>query len=156
MIVVSDTGPINYLLWIEAIDILPQLYETVVIPEAVRQELNHPVAPKRVRLWAASLPTWVFVRQPQLILPLPVDIGEQEAISLAVEMQADLILMDDRPGRKAADAQQLIVTGTLGVLEQAAGQGLIDLAEALERLQQTNFRAAPELLSALLARFSKE
>ncbi len=153
MIVVPDTGPLDYLLWIEAVDLLPQVYGAVVIPDAVHQELSHPNAPERGRLWAASLPGWVSVRTPYLPLTLPVDIGEQEAISLAVEIQADLILVDDHRGREAAEAQGLIVTGTLGVLGQAAGLGLVDLEDALERLRQTNFRASPKVISALFAKF---
>ena len=156
MIVVSDTGPLNYLLWIEEIELLPQLYGAVVLPGAVHQELSHPNAPERVRQWAAALPGWVSVRTPRALLTLPIDIGEQEAISLAVEMQADLILLDDRHGREAAEAQALIVTGTLGVLGEAAKQGLIDLEEALERLRQTNFRTSPKVISALLAQFESE
>ena len=156
MIVVSDSGPLNYLIWINALDILPQLYETVVIPEAVQRELSHPKAPSRVRQWAASLPDWVSVQSPKVLLALSVDIGEQEAISLAVEIGADLILLDDRNGREAAEAQELSVTGTLGVLRQAARKGLIDLADALSKLGQTNFRASPGLIAALLLQFQDE
>ena len=156
MIVVSDTGPLNYLIWIEAVDILPQLYESVVIPEAVRQELAHPNAPERTRLWAASLPAWVSVQTPRVILALPIDIGEQEAISLAVEMDADLLLMDDRSGREAAEAQALTVTGTLGVVGQAAQRGLLDLEQALGRLSRTNFRVTPALIQAVREEFQAE
>ena len=156
MIVVSDSGPLNYLIWIEAVDTLPQLYETVVIPEAVQRELSHPKAPVKVRQWVASLPDWVSVQSPKVLLALSVDIGEQEAISLAVEIGADLILLDDRNGREAAEAQELSVTGTLGVLRQAALRGLIDFADVLMRLSQTNFRASPELMRSLLAQFEAE
>lgn len=156
MIVVSDTGPINYLLWIDAIDLLPQLYRTVVIPEAVRQELSHPNAPERVRQWAAALPDWITVRTPNTVLTLPVDVGEQEAICLALELRADLLLMDDRPGREVAEAQALTVTGTLGVLGQAAQRGLLDLEQALERLGQTNFRVTSALVQAVREEFRAE
>lgn len=156
MIVVSDSGPLNYLIWIDAVDVLPQLYETVVIPEAVQRELSHPKAPTQVRQWIASLPNWVSVQSPRVLLALSVDIGEQEAISLAVEIGADLILLDDRSGREAAEAQELSVTGTLGVLRQAARRGLIDLADILNKLRQTNFRASPELMRSLLAQFEAE
>lgn len=156
MIVVSDTGPLNYLLWIDAIDLLPQLYGSVIIPEAVRQELAHTNAPERVRQWAAALPEWVSVRTPAALLTLPLDIGEQEAISLAVEIDADLLLIDDRPGREVAEAQALIVTGTLGVLVLAAQHGLLDLEQALDRLRQTNFRVTPALLQASRERLRDE
>ena len=156
MIVVSDSGPLNYLIWIDAVGVLPQLYETVVIPEAVQRELSHPKAPTQVRQWIASLPNWVSVQSPRVLLALSVDIGEQEAISLAVEIGADLILLDDRSGREAAEAQELSVTGTLGVLRQAARRGLIDLADTLNKLRQTNFRASPGLIVTLLIQFQDE
>ncbi|MDQ2800149.1 MAG: DUF3368 domain-containing protein [Armatimonadota bacterium] len=150
MIVVSDTGPLNYLLQIEAIEILPALYGSVILPEIVRQELLHPNAPEIVRTWAGQLPDWVVVRQPQSFLPLLLDEGERAAISLAVEIQAELILVDERRGRQAAEAQALAVTGTLGILANAARNGLLNFAEAIARLNQTSFYIAPELLAKLL------
>ena len=65
MIVVSDTGPLNYLLRLDAIEVLLQLYGSAVLPEIVRQEMLHPNAPAVVRAWAESRPEWVILRQPQ-------------------------------------------------------------------------------------------
>ena len=56
MIVIADTSPLNYLIQIECESLLPQLYNRVVIPEAVRLELRHPFAPRIVRGWAENLP----------------------------------------------------------------------------------------------------
>jgi predicted nucleic acid-binding protein len=67
------------------------------------------------------------------------DPGEQEAILLAEELRADLLLMDDQEGRQEAERRALRVTGTLGVLERAAERGLLDLPAVLARLQATNF-----------------
>lgn len=156
MIVVSDTGPLNYLLLIEAVEILPSLYGAIVIPETVRQEMTHPNAPESVFQWAMQPPEWVSAHQPQTLLSLGLDPGEQAAISLAVEMGADLILMDERRGRREAQAQGLAVTGTLGVLAAAAQAGLIDMADAITRLSRTRFRASPALISALSAQFRAE
>ncbi len=61
-LVIADTSPINYLLLIGHIDILPKLFERVIVPEIVRDELTHPKAPAVVRNWIASPPDWVEIR----------------------------------------------------------------------------------------------
>jgi predicted nucleic acid-binding protein len=78
--------------------------------------------------------------------------GERQAIGLAQQLQADALRIDDRDGRKEAQQRQLKVIGTLGVLADAAEIGLLDLPEAIRRLQQTTFRAPPRLLKSLLDR----
>jgi predicted nucleic acid-binding protein len=70
---------------------------------------------------------------------------EMEAIGLAVSMKADLILLDEARGRRAAEHFGLTVTGTLGVLDRAARAGLIDKTDVVERLRKTSFRASPKL-----------
>ena len=93
------------------------------------------------------------VQSPKTVkLALDVDAGELEAICLAQEIKADAILMDDRAGRSAAIHCGLAVVGTIGLLEQAAARGLIELPQAMERLRQTNARLDPELIRAALAR----
>ena len=62
------------------------------------------------------------------------------------------MLIDERDGRRAARSRALAVIGTLGVLEEAAARGLIELASALTRLQATTFYAPPALFQELLAR----
>lgn len=151
MIVVSDTGPLNYLIRLDVITVLPKLYGSVVIPEMVRQEMSHAGSPAPVRAWAAQLPDWVSVGQTQSLLPLTLDAGELAAISLAVAIGADLILMDDLHGRRAAASQNLKTTGTLGILAEAAAAGMLDLADALTRLQQMGFYVSETLVRTLLS-----
>ncbi|MBC6478988.1 MAG: DUF3368 domain-containing protein [Hormoscilla sp. GM7CHS1pb] len=76
--------------------------------------------------------------------------GEREAILLAEELEADLILLDDIQARRLAVERGLIVTGLLGVLQQSATLGLIDLTVAIERLRETNFWISSSLLQSLL------
>lgn len=156
MIVISDTGPLNYLVLMGAVDILPSLYGSVVIPEAVQRELLHPDTPEIVRQWAAHLPEWVTVREPRSLLPLALDIGELAALSLAVEVSADLVLMDDRRGQRAIQAHALSVIGTLGIPATASRAGLLDFEDALERLSRTNCRVTPELIEAVRERGPSE
>jgi predicted nucleic acid-binding protein len=86
------------------------------------------------------------------LFPLDVDAGELEAICLAQEIKAAAVLMDDRAGRNAAIHCGLAVIGTIGLLEQASAQGLLDLQRVMERLQQTNARLDPALLHSALER----
>jgi predicted nucleic acid-binding protein len=82
-----------------------------------------------------------------------VDAGEAEAIVLAETMRPDVLLViDDRDGRREAARRGIATTGTLGVLNDAAGRSLLDLVEALHRLDKTTFRVSPELLRQLLER----
>lgn len=153
MIVVADTSPINYLLLINEIEILPKLYGTVVVPQAVQEELLHTVAPEAVRIWSAQPPAWFEIRAP-LSKADPslarLDPGERDAIVLAMELGADQLIVDDREGRRLAQQRGIPVIGTLGVLKEAAEAGLVDLRACVERLQNTSFYVAPEVLKNLL------
>jgi predicted nucleic acid-binding protein len=81
------------------------------------------------------------------------DPGEREAIQLAQEEQADLLLIDERRGRLVAKRHDLATTGTLGVLLAAAQKGLLDAAATHQQLAaKTNFRCSPELQNSFLQR----
>lgn len=119
-LVIAGTGPVNYLILIGHIGILPSLFEKIILPSVVRDELDH--GPPSVRLWIASPPAWVEVRTASRRNASSGDLdpGEEDAIALAIEIHADLLLMDDREGVLAARNKGLTVTGTLGPLGLAA------------------------------------
>jgi predicted nucleic acid-binding protein len=104
----------------------------------------------------AHPPHWLEVRQPRQVLDARqfprLGAGEREAIALAQELHAPLLLIDDADGRAEAERHALTATGTLGILEAAAICGLIDLPRALTRLEVTTFRARRELFQDLLVR----
>jgi len=154
MIVIADTAPINYLVLIGEAQLLHTLYGEVVIPPAVLKELLSSRAPELVRKWAEAQPPWVRVHSvdPEALADLAdtLDPGEREAIAVARILRADLVVIDERAGRREARRWNLSVTGTLGVLLAAADRGFIDLHQALERLQRTNFYMSPKLRAALL------
>lgn len=156
MIVIADTSPLNYLVLIGEAEILQRLYGQVIIPEAVWRELQHPETPSAVAEWVARRPHWLEVQQttssPDAGLQL-LAAGEREAILLAQEHRAEaLLLIDEDKGRREAGRRHLRITGTLGVLNDAASRGWVDLPSAFERLRRTTFRAAPRLLQSFLDR----
>jgi predicted nucleic acid-binding protein len=155
MIVVADTSPLNYLILIEQIELLPTLYHNVLIPREVHSELQQTGTPERVRAWARSLPAWCELRSVHSVVDPALgelDAGERDAILLALEAGVKTLLMDESEGRREAMRRNLRVTGTVAVLEAAARLGLIDFRAALQRLDQTSFRLSASLRQAFLQR----
>jgi predicted nucleic acid-binding protein len=88
MIVIADTSPINYLIWIEKIDVLPKLYGRILTPPSVSTELRSAMAPPRVRRWIAHPPLWLEVQAPSqppdtALVEARLGAGERDAILLA-------------------------------------------------------------------------
>ena len=153
MIVISDTTPLNYLILIERENLLYKLFGKVIIPQAVFDELSASGASEKVRQWIKKLPFWIEVRQTVLIPDASLDIldaGEREAILLAQELAADLLLVDDRQARQAAINLGINITGTVGILDKAAREGLIDLRTTIAEIQKTNFRIADDVVRKLI------
>jgi predicted nucleic acid-binding protein len=151
ILVVADTAPLCYLVQIGYEGLLPQLFGNILIPSVVVQELRQKGTPGIVSRWADQLPSWIEVRKiahaPTERERTGLDLGEWEAIQLAKETNANLLLMDERFGVRVARQQGFTVTGTLGVLVEAARSGLISIDEALARLAKTNFRRTGELFA---------
>lgn len=157
-LVIADTGPINYLILIGHIELLPRLFERVVLPVAVQAELSDPVAPPEVQSWIAAPPAWLEVIGTGDLAPAAaagLHKGEAAAIALAASLQADLLLIDDRRGVRAAERLGLRVTGTLGVLDLAAERRLLDFGQAIKSLEGTTFRRPTALLEALLLKHKR-
>lgn len=130
MTVVSDASPIINLARIEALHLLAELYETVVLPEAVWTEIvvdgeGQPGAR------AVQSATWIerqAVANRDLVRALRRDLdkGEAEAVALAVETEGVLLLMDERLGRETADHFDLVCVGLIGVLIEAKENEHVD------------------------------
>jgi predicted nucleic acid-binding protein len=154
--VVSDTSPLNYLILIGQINVLPTLYGRVFIPQSVYDELGALEAPEAVREWRAKLPDWIEVPSEQ---PTPdiglshLHAGERDAIFLALKIQADALIIDERRGREEAEKRGLKVIGTLGIIVAAHERGLLDLTETVDRLRQTTFHVSAKLLAAILRKY---
>ncbi len=118
MLVVSDASPINILIRIGQIEVLPVLFKSVVIPTSVAQEMSRPATPQVVRDWVAHPPAWFTVRMPHSPVS-PTELrhrGERDAISLAQEIHADAILLDEEKPRAEARSLGFAVIGTIGIL----------------------------------------
>jgi predicted nucleic acid-binding protein len=151
--VICDTSPLNYLVLIDAANILPRLFSAVILPPAVVQELLHAKTPAPVREWIASPPSWLsVVRVDSFLLPqLPrLHPGECEVLGLGITYPSSILLIDDRDAAGEAVKRGLSATGTLGVLDRAASLGLISLGETFGRLRETSFRAPQRIMARML------
>ncbi len=156
MIVVSDTSPISNFLLINRIQLLPDLYKEVLIPTGVAEELRRLEA-ARDRVSELLQSDWITVqtvadRTLYEELRLRLDYGESEAIALAIELQADLLLIDETKGRRVAKSYGLSITGLLGVLLEAKAKGLIPSVQALmdQLIEVARFYIHPTLYQSVL------
>lgn len=157
MIVVADTSPLNYFILLGHPEVLREIYGRVLVPGAVLIEMQHPEAPPEVRAWASAAPAWLEERKVQEIdgsLAAELGAGEREAISLAIEVKADVLLIDERVGRQEAETRRIEVAGTLAVLLQASIRGYFDFPEALQQLRRYGFRASRAVEATMLARYT--
>jgi predicted nucleic acid-binding protein len=158
MLVISDTSPLNYLVLIDAVHVLPAMYGRILIPSAVAAELGADGAPSKTRQWFAQRPAWLEIHPViQPVLYLGLDAGEAQAINLANTLHADLLLIDERRATSVArDQEHLTTIGTLGVLLDAALIGLLDLPSSLAILQRdTTFRAPASLYDQILKEYDR-
>ena len=154
--VVSNASPLINLAWIGKLDLLRQLYGELTIPGAVWQEvvvegIGQPGADD------VKAATWVktqAVKNRELVRALQqeLDAGEAEAIALALEIEAELLLMDERLGRETARHLGLNYTGLIGVLVEARHKGLIGAVKPqLDALRDlAGFRVSEALYARVL------
>jgi hypothetical protein len=142
--VIANTSPLQYLFQLDLLDILPQLYGEVLVPEGVVRELRN-----GTRLGVA-LPdldslSWLRIRRvgsaPVLPLAAGLGTGEREVLALAMELDSPLVILDDALARRFAQRLSLTLTGTLGLLLKAKQQGRIEqVSPYLDRLKALRFR----------------
>lgn len=162
MIVVCDTSPVSALFRIHKLDILEKLFGNVILPQVVWDELQ------LLSRWGYKpqeivLLEWIEVKSAQNEeflqgLFARLDPGEAEAIALAKELDADLLLIDEMKGRKIAQEEGLQIVGLLGVLLRAKQQGLLEnIKETMEGLVEvTQFRIGKKLFTEILSLAGEE
>lgn len=129
MVIVSDASPLRALHHLGLLHLCRELYGSVVVPEAVRLEMRQPTT--TCPALEISSYAWFEVRSPQrtpteLGIPADLDAGEAEAIALALESNAELILMDERKATQTARGMRLATIGVFGVLLEAKRKRLIE------------------------------
>ena len=152
--IISNTSPLQYLHQVGVLDILPKLVTTITVPPAVQDEL---IAGRKFGLNLPDLQSldWIIVRQPSssVALPIVTDLGagEREVLALALETQDSVCVLDDALARRVANALQLRVTGTLGVLIDAKRAGLLSaIRPQLDQLHSLGFRLAAHTRATVL------
>ncbi len=142
--VVSDTSCFIALANIGELELLKELYQNLIATQQVADEFGE------------GLPNWIEIinpkdQQKQKMLELHIDKGEASAITLALEISADLIILDDYKARQVAEKLSLNITGTLGIIVSAKNKGIISsIKPALNKLQQINFRVSENLIKTAL------
>jgi predicted nucleic acid-binding protein len=158
VIVVSDNSALSALAEAGLTDLLPRLFGTVVIPEAVYRETLHPRAPGLLREWSKLPPKWLkVVPNPTTLLAETKGLGpgEAAAITLAWENRnASRLILDEKRGRRVAEALGLPKTGVLGIIGEAAGRGWLDFDEAIGRIIKTGFHIHPPLIDLVRSRLN--
>ncbi len=137
--IISDTSCLILLDKIGKLEILHQLFGTIITTHEVAEEFGNP------------LPEWIKITDPvnknyQSIIAVSLDKGEASAIALAVELDDCLLIIDDLKGRTFALQLGLKITGTLGILIEAKLEGHVSsIKPILELIKQTNFRISDRL-----------
>lgn len=141
MIVISDTTAISNLIQIQEFELLKKLYQEIIIPERVYEELLI-LAEFDIQIEELLKAEWIDIKEvksQELIdqFRKKLDRGEAEAIALAIEMQANYLLIDEKEGRKIAREHQLDIVGTLGILINGKKSGLIEsMVEKMDDLRK--------------------
>jgi uncharacterized protein len=156
VIIVSNTSPISNLAKVGKLSLMQQIYGTVLIPRAVHAELLDERAGETV-ITAVQAATWLDVQSvlnQELVNELRsrVNVGEAEAIALAVEVEATRLIIDERLGRQAASDLRVKITGLLGILLLAKRQKLVVAVKPImdDLTAQANFRMSSQLYADVL------
>ena len=144
MIVISDNSVLSCLAEVGELELLRVLYGRITITETIRREAEHPGAPEKLRALISAMPAWISIVPddiPYLEETAVLDAGEASAITLAWRHRdTSLLILDEKRGRRVASELGLRITGTAGILADAAVAGLVDFEKTLLRLAQSGFR----------------
>mgnify|MGYP001791711961 CR=1 FL=1 len=156
MIVVSDTSALSNLAIVSHLWLLESIYQTVIIPDVVASELaaaSNPTISTILQLdWIQTQSLSDLQLANQLQQNRGLDAGEASAISLALELQADDLLIDERLGRQEALQLGLSIIGILGILLVAKQRNLIPRVQPImdDLINQAGFRVSPLLYKRIL------
>ncbi|MFN7119829.1 MAG: DUF3368 domain-containing protein [Saprospiraceae bacterium] len=155
MVIISDTTPLSNLLQIGRLDLLHSLYQEVIVPDAVFEELQA-LSTFQISIQPIQDADWLTIRTPQDIklvnkLLAELDLGEAQAIALALETNADYLLIDEKDGRLVAEDYHIPIVGTLGILLSAKQAKLINsIKSEMNALRQIGFWVSDRLYDKML------
>lgn len=157
MTVVCNTSPISNLAAIGQLALLNQVYGSIVVPLAVVDEIAKVAA---IYTQAALVPSqpWILIQSVtdrtlvQRLQGKKLDLGESEAIAIALELDAELLIIDEQLGRRIAVSEGLNITGLIGVLLEAKNRELIAKVKPLvdDLIVQARFRISTQLYTDIL------
>jgi hypothetical protein len=157
MTIVCNTSPISNLAVIGQLSLLQQVYDEIAIPQAVANEIAKVAA---IYSQAASIPSlnWIIIKAisdrttVQRLCSRKLDAGESEAIALALELNAELLIIDEQLGREVAVNEGLNITGLLGVLLEAKNKGIISRIKPImdDLIIQARFRISSQLYTEVV------
>ncbi|MGB3517604.1 MAG: DUF3368 domain-containing protein [Elainellaceae cyanobacterium] len=156
MIVVSDTSALSNLAMVDHLWLLEAIYQTVIIPGMVANELaaaSNPIISGIPKLgWIQIQALTNSQLADKLQQERGLDAGEANAIALALELQADDLLIDERLGRQEAIRLGLSIIGILGILLVAKQRSLISQVQPVmdALIKKAGFRVSPQLFQRVL------
>lgn len=154
-LVVSDTSPLLNLALIERLSLLKSQFSSVTVPSQVWEELTEGEAglDALYKLRDSGFLTVVPVEQSGLFTEIfhELDRGETAAICHAIAQDADLVLLDEKDGRRVARRHDLTVTGVIGILLRGANVGEVNLEKELDALREAGFWISDDLYSRILS-----
>lgn len=165
MIVLSDTTPIISLLKIDRLYLLEKLFDEVLIPSAVYQELT---SNSRFQAEAKTIRECAFIKTVSveneelvrsLMIQSGLDQGESEAIICSGEVDADLLLMDEVKGRQVATQKGIRIMGTIGIMIAAYDMRFLskeDIMHCVTALRETGRHINEKLYVQLMQRIGQQ
>ena len=156
-LVISDSGPIFSLATIDKLEILDFLFDEVVIPRAVWEELTRDKTTASYQKIVSFFESKVKEISGFNDLTFVMDYGESEAVILYKELNADYLLIDDKKGRKIAENFHIHCIGTIGILAIGKERGLFDeLKPLFESFLRNKRYYSLKLLNLILRKFNEE
>ena len=152
--IVADAGPLNFLIRIEQVEILPHMFFKLFLPHEVRLELSHIMTPRVVTEWVTAPPEWVVLGRPvsHMVAIGSLHSGELSAMHHAGQMRGSWLLIDDRRAKNEALRRGIRTIGTLAALYRAGTSGMLDFEQVLDKLTGLDFRVSKGLREDFIER----
>lgn len=151
MKVVIDASPLISFAVIDQLELLKKLFPKIIVPQAVQQEIMKSANKKETAKIEYFIKDWICHSTEEDKLLVNLGRGETEAINLTLELRADLLIIDDKKARNAAESYNIKCIGTLGLLTLAKKKGFVkELRKYFIQLVERQRYFSTELLNQIL------